>query len=218
MSYCDIQINTQEKPRKRTKSEEKRLSILDAASNLFLSQGFDEVSMAVVAEHAGVSKQTVYSHFGSKDELFSAAIDAKCQNFELIDMLQDLDTPIKETLMVLAHQFAALINSYEGLRIFGVCAANNLQAERDNHIAELFWEAGPKKLRLAVSAYFIAQVEAGNLKLDNADFAGQQFLFMLQAEENMRLVIGLELESNAEQQDSYLHSCVELFCRGYGIE
>ncbi|MCK5880943.1 MAG: TetR/AcrR family transcriptional regulator C-terminal domain-containing protein, partial [Sinobacterium sp.] len=129
-----------------------------------------------------------------------------------------LDTPIKETLMVLAHQFAALINSYEGLRIFGVCAANNLQAERDNHIAELFWEAGPKKLRLAVSAYFIAQVEAGNLKLDNADFAGQQFLFMLQAEENMRLVIGLELESNAEQQDSYLHSCVELFCRGYGIE
>ncbi|MCK5881654.1 MAG: TetR/AcrR family transcriptional regulator [Sinobacterium sp.] len=218
MTDCDIKIDSCVKPRVRTKSEEKSTKILEAASDLFLSQGFDDVSMVAVANAAGVSKQTIYSHFGCKDELFSAAISARCQSFQVVDVLEDLNRPIKETLMMLAHQFDALINSYEALRIYGICAANNIHPERNNHISTLFWESGPKKVKEAVVAYFIAQQDAGKIQLEQAEFAALQFLFTLQAEDTMRSVIGLECSYTPEQQDAYLHSCVDMFCRAYGIE
>ena len=61
-----------------TRSEQKRLQILEAAMELFCGQGFPNTSMDEVAKLAGVSKQTVYSHFGSKDELFVASIESRC--------------------------------------------------------------------------------------------------------------------------------------------
>ncbi len=217
---CEFTLGSQDMPpaRGRSKSEEKRAQILEAASELFLSHGFDQVTMILVAEKAQVSKQTVYSHFGSKDELFCAAIESRCESFQLIDLLEDFERPIKETLMQLAHQFHQLINSFEGLRIYCICAANNMNADTDNHISELFWQAGPEKVKSALIHYFETQQQAGKIHLDNAHFAGQQFLYMLKAEDNMRKVLGLDDLGSEQEQHAYLHSSVELFCRGYGIQ
>lgn len=46
--------------------------ILETATRLFGEQLFDQVTLAAVAEGAGVTVQTVIRRFGSKDELFSA--------------------------------------------------------------------------------------------------------------------------------------------------
>lgn len=59
------------------RSQRKREQILAAASELFMSQGY-MTSMDLIAEQAGVSKQTVYSHFKTKDDLFDTCIRAKC--------------------------------------------------------------------------------------------------------------------------------------------
>ena len=50
-----------------------RHRILKSAVTLFLARGYDSVTLAVVADQAGVSLQTVLRKFGSKDELFVAA-------------------------------------------------------------------------------------------------------------------------------------------------
>src|SRR3954470_11232905 len=47
-----------------------RERILDAAWRRFSKGAYEEVRLADVAADAGVSEQTVYSHFGSKDQLF----------------------------------------------------------------------------------------------------------------------------------------------------
>ncbi|MEM1209460.1 MAG: CerR family C-terminal domain-containing protein [Planctomycetota bacterium] len=49
--------------------------LLDAATDLFTSQGYRETSLREIAERAGVSHGSVRYHFGSKDVLFQAAID-----------------------------------------------------------------------------------------------------------------------------------------------
>ena len=100
MKACETGLNEVVKTRGRSKSEEKREKMLEAASELFLLQGFDNVSMAAVADKANVSKQTVYSHFGSKDKLFCAALEAKCEKFQLFDMLANLDNPNKRHINV----------------------------------------------------------------------------------------------------------------------
>jgi TetR/AcrR family transcriptional regulator len=49
-------------------------SILDAATALFADEGFDSVSVASIAERAGVCKANVFHHFPSKDDLYLAVM------------------------------------------------------------------------------------------------------------------------------------------------
>jgi TetR/AcrR family transcriptional repressor of mexJK operon len=50
----------------------KRSAITRAASEMFLAEGFDRASLDQIAQRAGVSKQTIYSHFADKQALFKA--------------------------------------------------------------------------------------------------------------------------------------------------
>jgi AcrR family transcriptional regulator len=59
--------------RRERKREETRRSIAAAAMRLFLERGFDEVTIAEVAEAADVSVNTVFNHFPTKEDLFFGA-------------------------------------------------------------------------------------------------------------------------------------------------
>src|SRR3546814_1367533 len=52
----------------------KHAAILLHARHLFAEHGFSGANMDVLAEAAGVSKPTIYLHFGSKASLFEAAL------------------------------------------------------------------------------------------------------------------------------------------------
>lgn len=56
---------------KTVTAEGRRSSILDAATPLFLRFGFKKASMDDVARAAGISRQALYSHFASKEVLFT---------------------------------------------------------------------------------------------------------------------------------------------------
>jgi TetR/AcrR family transcriptional regulator, regulator of autoinduction and epiphytic fitness len=58
----------------RSKSAEKSAAILQGAMEEFLKHGYAGSSMDKIAKVAGVSKATVYSHFGDKESLFNAVI------------------------------------------------------------------------------------------------------------------------------------------------
>lgn len=54
---------------RRLKVEHTRERILQAAYDIWLERPYDQVTLDAVAELAGVSRQTVLRHFGSKDDL-----------------------------------------------------------------------------------------------------------------------------------------------------
>jgi AcrR family transcriptional regulator len=56
----------------------KRAVIVDAALKAFLEAGYAEASVNHIAAAAGVSIKTLYRHYESKDELFSAVMQAAC--------------------------------------------------------------------------------------------------------------------------------------------
>ena len=66
-------VVAQQKRRGRPRSETARQAILDAAIELLLARGLRTVSMDEVAEHAGVSKATIYRWWPTKETL---ALDA----------------------------------------------------------------------------------------------------------------------------------------------
>ena len=53
-----------------SRSAKKRKAILDAATEVFLRSGYLGTNMDEIAALSGVSKQTVYKHFSSKEALF----------------------------------------------------------------------------------------------------------------------------------------------------
>ncbi|MFN7914675.1 MAG: TetR/AcrR family transcriptional regulator [Vicinamibacterales bacterium] len=60
------------KERQERDREAVRRSILDAARELFVSEGFEQVSMRKIAERVEYSPAAIYGYFPSKDDIFFA--------------------------------------------------------------------------------------------------------------------------------------------------
>ena len=58
-----------------------RRRILKAALKAFARHGFDGVSLRTIAVEAGVNHQLIGHHFGSKQDLWNAALDARYEDF-----------------------------------------------------------------------------------------------------------------------------------------
>jgi AcrR family transcriptional regulator len=52
------------------KKQETRKRISDVATALFMARGFENVTVAEIAEHANVSKMTVFNYFAHKEDMF----------------------------------------------------------------------------------------------------------------------------------------------------
>ena len=52
----------------------RRAQLLELSAELFTRHAFDELSMAQIAEHAGISKALLYHYFPSKADLFEATL------------------------------------------------------------------------------------------------------------------------------------------------
>lgn len=58
-----------------------RRRILEAALKAFARHGFEGVSLRTIADDAGVNHQLIGHHFGSKQDLWDAALDARFEDF-----------------------------------------------------------------------------------------------------------------------------------------
>lgn len=62
-------------PREDSRRGRRKREILRAASDVFAALGHDLANMQLIADSAGVTKATLYAHFGNKAQLFRAAIE-----------------------------------------------------------------------------------------------------------------------------------------------
>ncbi len=100
---------TQFKSRDKSK---KREAILNGAIDVFIRMGYEPASMDKIAETAGVSKRTVYNHFGSKENLFQAIVnDFLAQRQSLKTITYDPARKLEEQLMAFANAEIFLIDS-----------------------------------------------------------------------------------------------------------
>ena len=105
--------------RETSKSEAKTEAILQGAIAEFLKGGYAATSMDKVAKAAGVSKATVYSHFGDKENLFNAVIqDLVKDKFQTVMDLDSARSLEQDPKVVLSMMATKMLNDTKSDRSF----------------------------------------------------------------------------------------------------
>lgn len=199
----------------RPKDLSKRAAILDAAKQMFTQHGYDGASMDAIAALAGVSKLTVYSHFGDKDALFSAAIRAKCEEQMPSELfLADLKGPLRAQLTSIANAFFALITSNEALSMHRMM----LTQGSDEHVRRMYWEAGPQVVKDGFAGFLQQRVASGELSVPDIQRAASQFFCLLKGELHMRMVSGLCASAGKQEVEAHIAATVDLFLRAHATK
>jgi AcrR family transcriptional regulator len=116
--------------RERSDGVRSRAAILDGATELATLEGLEGLSIGRLADHIGMSKSGVYAHFGSKEELQLATIEAAQEIFEREVLRPTRDYP--EGLPQLL-EFSEAYLSYLERRVFpGGCFFASTSAEVDS--------------------------------------------------------------------------------------
>jgi AcrR family transcriptional regulator len=113
----------------------RREHLLAAARRLLQQRPFDAVTVATVAQAAGLAKASAYTYFATKEALFLATLAQ-----ELTDWVQDLDRrigPRGATAAALARHLAASLGEAPTLRLLLARLHSTLEANVPG--ADLLW-------------------------------------------------------------------------------
>lgn len=165
----------------RTGSAQKRTSILTAARELFVSDGFDRSSVDAVAARAGVSKRTVYDYFGDKQGLLQAVFDGVGQSLlgtirqtldDTLDGIGDADA-LEPALIDFAMRIATdWLDSadYAALQRLVGTGSDQLPDTEDRALTD-----APED---AIGERFAALAEAGLLDVPDPRLAADHFIVL----------------------------------------
>jgi len=192
---------------------EKRAAILEAAMALFPSRGYDGTSVEVIAQSAGVSKLTVYSHFADKETLFEAAVTECCAQMlphRLFEPAPGL--PVKEALLGIGRAFVDLMMDERAIALHRVMVA---QAGQDRRLAEIFFSAGPRASLQEMEAFLQAANAEGSLHVDAPARAAEHFFSLLKGVRHLRVLVGLSAPPPAAERELHVAEVVAFFLRAY---
>ncbi|UPG90519.1 TetR/AcrR family transcriptional regulator [Luteibacter aegosomaticola] len=149
--------------------------VLRAACALFCQDAYD-ISMDAVATQAGVSKQTVYSHFDSKQILFRAVVEELLK--PLRAALSEPDAPLETVLRSFVQVYRAGSDGHGTsaiARVLQMDPPKTLPAVRDVVDAACFDSLSRLSARIRVA------MERGQLRDDDPDEAAQLFFALVRS-------------------------------------
>jgi TetR/AcrR family transcriptional regulator, mexJK operon transcriptional repressor len=154
------------------RAERNRHVIVSAAREAFLSEGYG-AGMDAIAARAGVSKVTVYNHFGSKEALFTAVIGDALDD-ALGSTLAEAQVRLTETDDVRDALVAIARVWVRGVADPSVLALRNLVAGELRRFPELgrAWQQnGPGRFFPMLAEVFERFAERGELEVPDRDVA-----------------------------------------------
>jgi TetR/AcrR family transcriptional repressor of mexJK operon len=170
--------------------------------------------MDQIAAEAGVSKLTVYSHFGDKDSLFAEAVRAHCEQgmpASLFDAAPGV--PVRERLAMIGQAFYAMIMTPEAIAGHRILCSPQVAT---SSMPAVFWQAGPQRVQEAFAALLERRIASGELDIDDPALAASQFFTLLKGEPHAQAVFGYSCGQRRASAEAHVASVVDLFLRAYG--
>jgi TetR/AcrR family transcriptional regulator, mexJK operon transcriptional repressor len=186
---------------------ENRSRVLRAATTSFLAHGYAS-SVDDIARRAGVAKQTVYSHFPSKDALFKEV--AHDLTRRVLVELEAAPEDLRAGLARFAIAYRARVLSTEGIATFRTVMA---EVPRFRALAKNMYAASAGEMARQLGAYLERAMRAGKLRRDDPRFAAELLLGMLVGHERIKRLFGVTAHNGSDAERS--GRIVDAFLRAY---
>jgi AcrR family transcriptional regulator len=205
-------------PPDERQSVRKRRSIIEAATTVFLRNGYLGTSMDEVAALAGVSKQTVYKHFADKGRLFAEIVAGTVDEVSdpVLDAVLQLDSSgdVEADLRALARRQLAMVMQPRLLQLRRLVIA---EADRFPELGRTFYERGPERTIRALATIFERLAEEGLLSIDDASLAAAHFNWLVMSIPLNRVMLrGAGEEFEPGELDRFADAGARAFVAAYG--
>jgi AcrR family transcriptional regulator len=196
----------------RVKTEEKRAAIIEAAKAVFLDRGYDAASMAEVSAKAGGSKQTLYSYFASKADLFVAVMLEKgaAQAHGMFDEMRS-NPDLRASLLTFGRNFLTFLMQDDVLAMRRIIMAEGAKSD----LGVLFYENGPKRGWTRMADDFVERMDRGEMRRADPWRAAMHLQGLLEAGPFQRCLEGAQDTVSAEELGLTVNEAVDAFLRAY---
>lgn len=190
----------------------RRERILDAAGQVFVTLGY-EASVDTIAAQAGVSKQTLYNQFGSKEELFRALISSRAAVIRASLLDTSHAQPPYDVLMKFTRDYYNLAMTETGTAFMRMIIS---VAQRFPEIARDYYELGPGETLQALTQWIAGEVRLGRLKVDEPRLAAEHYLSMMFGHLQWKSFLGLGKALTEREIERRATFCADTFMRAFG--
>lgn len=197
----------------RPKDLEKHQQILAAAKALFLTQGYHGSSMNQIAKQAGVTKLTIYNHFKDKENLFSCAIAATCEeSISARPLNLAVDCDFKQAFIQVCELALNVVNLPEALKLEHLLL--ELAAEK-NPLARQFYDASHQRMYLVWQDFFQQAAQLGFLQHAEIEKQTDLILSLLLGVRHHEVLLGIRKPPTATEKHQIILDSIELFLLKY---
>jgi TetR/AcrR family transcriptional regulator, mexJK operon transcriptional repressor len=203
------------------RSARKWRAIMEAATALFLRDGYRNTSMDQVAADAAVSKQTVYKHFADKDQLFREIVLGVTSNSEAI--ITDLTSVLRNSEIDSVADLRTVLTDLARRYIDGVLQPNVLslrrliiaEAERFPDLARTYFEQAPSRGIDVIADALRTYERRGLLDLGDARLAAAQFAYLVLGIPQDRAQFCPQQRPSPAERDRLATEAVRVFLAAY---
>jgi TetR/AcrR family transcriptional regulator len=160
----------------RLKGEERRRVIIEAALALFSRKGFRGTTTREIAEAAGCSEATIFKYFTTKDELYSAILEAKAILEETLAKAAHAAAQRDDAGVFRAVGLEALIRTEQEPALMRLLLYSALEGHELSH---LFFESKVRGLHEFLSNYIGERMAEGAFRPVNPLVAARGFVGMI---------------------------------------
>jgi AcrR family transcriptional regulator len=189
----------------------KNEAILDAASDLIFERGL-VAPLDEVARRAGVSKQTIYNHYGSKGDLVRALIERRSRTISAPLALEGAEANPEATLAAYAEILLRTIAIDRGVALFRLLIAS---AGQDPELARNILPSGFGGARVKLTEFLAREAEAGRLAIADPAEAAEFFAGMVVGSRQVEQLLGLPLHLTPARIDRIAREAARRFVRAY---
>jgi TetR/AcrR family transcriptional regulator, mexJK operon transcriptional repressor len=198
--------------RNRARDANKNQAILKAATKLFIKNGYANTSMDAIAETAGVTKQTIYGHYNSKDELFTKMVSALCIKHAPSQIKTNNNISAQESLNKIGIAFLDMFINKDVL-----AATRLVVAEAASHpkLAKNYYESGTLKIIAMLQEFLDSEVKRGSLHINDTNNAASHLFALLKGTYYIRTLLGVPPLPTMTEKEIHVKEAVEMFLRIY---
>lgn len=216
-----MKTSLEERPSRRAdspRSARKRGAILDAATEVFLRDGYLGASMDEIAAVSGVSKQTVYKQFGSKEALFIEIVTGMTDKAG--DIVRSEVAELDESGDVDKYLFDYACRQLAAVMTPPVMQLRRLvigEVGRFPELARVLYERGPMRALSALAAAFERLTARGLLSVADPMAAASQFNWLVMAAPlNEAMLLGDRSIPAPAELRRHAREAVRVFLAAYG--